>query len=63
MPGPALQRLDPPILQRHRPSVPGSEAEVIIGEVRAALATWRDTVGGLGPATVEVDLLEDAIGA
>lgn len=40
-----------------------SEAEIIIDEVRAALAAWRDAVRAVGLATVELDLLEEAIAA
>ena len=40
----------------------GPEAQVIIDEVRATLATWRDTVRGMDLGAAELDVLEDAIG-
>ncbi len=61
----AVHRGDLDVLRETAPfyRLLGPEAEVIIDEVRAALATWRDTVRALDLGNAELDVLEDAIGA
>ena len=61
----AVHRGDLDVLRETAPfyRLSGSEAEIIIDEVRAALATWRDTVRALDLGNAELDVLEDAIGA
>ena len=41
----------------------GSAAEVIIDEVQATIATWRDAARAVDLGRSELDVLEDAIGA
>jgi serine/threonine-protein kinase HipA len=59
----AIHRGDLEVLRETAPfyRLSGPEADAIIDEVRAALATWRDVVRGLDLAAAEVDVLEDAI--
>jgi len=61
----AIHRGDLDVLRETAPfyRLSGPEAEAIIDEVRAALATWRDVARGLDLAAAEVDVLEDAIAA
>ena len=61
----AIHRGDLDVLRETAPfyRLSGPEAQVIIDEVGAALATWRDTVRALGLGSAELDVLEDAIGA
>lgn len=61
----SIHRGDLAVLRETAPfyRVSGQEAAVIIGEVRAGLATWRDAVRGIDLGAAELDVLEDAIGA
>lgn len=61
----SIHRGDLAVLRETAPfyRLSGPEAETIIDEVRAALATWRDVVRGLDLGGAEIDVLEDAIGA
>lgn len=60
----AIHRGDLEVLRETAPfyRLSGPEADAIIDEVRAALATWHDAVRGLDLGAAELDLLEDAIG-
>jgi len=59
----SIHRGDLEVLRETAPfyRLSGEEAEAVIDEVRAALATWRRLVRGLDLGAAEVDVLEDAI--